>query len=108
MDGRSGEGGEKKKEQMERRAKTLKRCVTPDDNVLFSSRTGQDATASVLKLKAQIFLTGERGACQSLAVRKRKEKKKKRLKHARECSFRRLTQVDIIENDFRRQRATCA
>lgn len=65
VDGRSGEGGEKKKEQMERRAKTLKRCVTPDDNVLFSSRTGQDATASVLKLKAQIFLTGERGARQS-------------------------------------------
>lgn len=73
VDGRSWKEGKKKKQQMERRAKTLKRCVTPDDNVVFSSWMGQDATASVLKLKAQIFLTGERGACRSLAVKKRKK-----------------------------------
>lgn len=72
MDGRSWEEGEETREQMERRAKTLKRCVTPDDNVLFSSWTGQDATASVLKLKAQIFLTGERGVRRSWAVKKSK------------------------------------
>lgn len=73
MDVRSWKEGKKKKQQqLERRAKTLKRCVTPDDNVLFSPWTGQEATASVLKLKAQIFLTGERGARRSLTVRREK------------------------------------
>lgn len=85
---------ERKKQQMERRAKTLKRCVTPDDNVLFSSWTGQDVTASVLKLKARIFLT-ERGARRSLAGKQRK----KRLKCVKDCSFRRLEEVNNIQND---------
>lgn len=74
MDGRSWKEGKKKKQQMERKAKTLKRCVTPDDNVVFSSWTRQDATASVLKLKAQIFLTGEGGARRRLG---REEEKKR-------------------------------
>lgn len=90
MDGRSWKEGKKEKQQMERRAKRLKRCVTPHDNVLLSSWTGQDATASVLKLKARIFLTGERGAGRSLAVKK----KKKGLKYTKDCSFRRLVEVN--------------
>lgn len=62
---------EEKRQQMERRERErLGRCVSADDNGLFASWTGRDATASLLKLKAQIFLTG--GAGRSLAVRRRK------------------------------------